>query len=335
MIRAYWLELPYPHRNRCSRHTNVDMTPNKNSQHFRRIESIGNCPRLLSTFTQKVPITKHWVWRKSVAPTRHMLSQQKKRSISLVNSSCRSWFSESNPLNRPYLWPYTSTVTGKCKSTTPNVLSRCLINVLPSHDVHITRTSSHPTQDGSNSWYPDVSKFLSCWVNLIQAHHSANKTNWIRIKNWQRALYFCTWFRLNGSIGICSNIPVPSINSNNINVSGRKLNTRRQFFCPQLFWPTAILVDSFFFFSRDTCEVKTSLLLRPLDYSQLQPYATTYLLIQFWNQILISSQIFSSIFSVQSMVFNGSLVRNLPRSLCVVFRPLDYFFLSSGLNRGI
>jgi hypothetical protein len=55
---------------------------------------------------------------------------------------------------------------------------------------------------------------------------------------------------LNGSIGICSNIPVPSINSNNINVSGRKLNTRRQFFCPQLFWPTAILVDSFFFFAR-------------------------------------------------------------------------------------
>ena len=52
------------------------------------------------------------------------------------------------------------------------------------------------------------------------------------------------------------------------------------------------------FLSRDTREVKTSLLLRPLNYSQLQPYATAYLLIQFWNQILISSQIFSSIFSI-------------------------------------
>jgi len=54
----------------------------------------------------------------------------------------------------------------------------------------------------------------------------------------------------------------------------------------------------------------------------------------FTDQILTSNIDFKSTFQFnifyQLMVFNGSLVRSLPLSLCVVFRPLDNFFFVIG-----
>ena len=293
------------------------MTPNNNSQHFRRIESIGNCPRLLSTFTHKTPITKHCVWCKSVAPTRHMLSQQKKRSISLVNIWCRNWFSESNPLNRPYLWPCPLTVTGKCEGTTPNVLSRCLISC--SHVMACTSLALRRTQrkNGSNSGYPAVSKFLeaSAASTLVGSISSKliilrTKANWIRLKIWQRALWSYTWLWLNGSIGICSNIPVPSNTSIGINANEKfplEQHSRSQKLhcCSD---PSIIL--------------NFNHMERPIYWSNFD--------IKYWFQAKFSVQYFLSIDGVQR------LSRSLPSALSLCGIPTaGLFFLSSGLNRGI
>jgi hypothetical protein len=83
----------------------------------------------------------------------------------------------------------------------------------------------------------------------------------------------------------------------------------------------------------DTREVKTSLLLRPLHNSQLQSYGTTYVFNQFWNQILISSQIFSSIFSINQWC-STALSDATFCSLSVWYSDRWTIFLSSGLNRG-
>ena len=77
MILAYWLVVPNPHRNRCSRHTKVEMTVNIDPHNLRRAEWIGNWARDCSIFTHNTPTTKHWLWCNSVAAVLHMLSQQK------------------------------------------------------------------------------------------------------------------------------------------------------------------------------------------------------------------------------------------------------------------
>jgi hypothetical protein len=85
--------------------------------------------------------------------------------------------------------------------------------------------------------------------------------------------------------------------------------------------------------SRDTHEVKTSLLLWPLYNSLLQSYATVSIHIQSWNQICFSTLYFNWIFSIHqhwSMAHSQSTVDNL---LCVI-PTAGLLFFPKGLNRG-
>ncbi len=102
-----------------------------------------------------------------------------------------------------------------------------------------------------------------------------------------------------------------------------------QWFCLLTSW-SAVLQQTIKFLCNlcDTREVNTSLLLRPLHNSQLQSYGTTYVFNQFWNQILISTWYFNSIFSIHhqwSTTPSPSQQSNAP--LCVIPTAGFIFFL--------
>lgn len=168
-------------------------------------------PSLIAPIHRLCDLCLCWIMKNHTrtddAQTKH------KKSVRLC--FCVLWKapSESNPLNRPYLWPYPSTVTGKCEGTTPNVLSRWLISC--SQVMACTSLAFRRTQrkNGNNSGYPAVSKFLEASsVSTPVGSISSNRiilriqTNWIRYANCKQPQLHNTWIKKIGLNGICSMI---------------------------------------------------------------------------------------------------------------------------------